>query len=114
MYTTQDHQIKVNKFEDKAMSLLKLYEKKNWDYSDSFAQSFQKWGLPMTCIRLGDKLNRLESFAQKKDIRVTDTSDSLKDTLADLAAYAIMTLIELDEMSEAKVSFTKLIEDRES
>lgn len=98
-YTEKQHQKKVNAFEDVTIALRKLYEAKNRDYNDSFGTSFEKWGLPMSCIRLGDKLNRLESFAQGKDMQVKD--ESVKDTLRDLANYAIMTLIEL-ELSESK------------
>ena len=93
-YTEKQHQQKVNTFEDITIGLRNLYEAKNRDYNDSFGQSFAKWGLPMSCIRLGDKLNRLESFAQGKDMQVKD--ESVKDTLRDLANYAIMTLIELE------------------
>lgn len=98
-YTEKQHQQKVNAFEDVTIALLNLFEAKNRDYNDSFGQSFAKWGLPMSCIRLGDKLNRLESFAQGKDMKVKD--ESVKDTLRDLANYAIMTLVEL-ELAEKK------------
>jgi hypothetical protein len=97
-YTEKDHQKKVNAFEDVTITLRNLYEAKNRDYNDSFGQSFDKWGLPMSCIRLGDKLNRLESFAQGKDMKVKD--ESVRDTLMDLANYAIMTLVELDLQSK--------------
>jgi hypothetical protein len=93
-YTEKEHQEKVNTFEDITIALRNLYEAKNRDYNDSFGQSFQKWGLPMSCIRLGDKLNRLESFALKKEIHVQD--EGVKDTLMDMANYAIMTLVELE------------------
>lgn len=93
-YTEKQHQQKVNAFEDVTINLRNLYDAKNRDYGDSFGQSFQKWGLPMSCIRLGDKLNRLESFAQKKDMQVDD--ESVEDTLMDMANYAIMTLVELN------------------
>ena len=92
-YTEKQHQIKVNAFEDVTISLRNLYDAKNRDYGDSFGQSFNKWGLPMSCIRLGDKLNRLESFAHNKNMQVTD--ESVEDTLMDLANYAIMTLVEM-------------------
>lgn len=93
-YTEKQHQQKVNAFEDVTINLRNLYDAKNRDYGDSFGQSFQKWGLPMSCIRLGDKLNRLESFAQKKDMQVGD--ESVEDTLMDMANYAIMTLVEMN------------------
>ena len=97
-YTEKKHLAKVNAFEDVAITLRNLYDAKNRDYNDSFGQSFQKWGLPMSCIRLGDKLNRLESFAQGKDMKVKD--EGVRDTLMDLANYAIMTLVELDLQSK--------------
>lgn len=97
-YTEKQHIQKVNAFEDVTITLRNLYEAKNRDYNDSFGQSFEKWGLPMSCIRLGDKLNRLESFAQGKDMKVKD--ESVRDTLMDLANYAIMTLVELNLQSK--------------
>ena len=69
-----------------------LYEAKNHDYGDSFGKSYVEWGLPMVCIRLDDKLNRLKSFAKGAKQLVSD--ESIDDTLMDLANYAIMTLIE--------------------
>lgn len=99
-YTEKDHQKKVNAFEDVTIVLRNLYDEKNRDYNDSFGKSFQKWGLPMSCIRLGDKLNRLESFAQQKEMLVHD--EIVVDTLRDLANYAIMTLVELELAEEYK------------
>ena len=73
--------------------LNKLYEAKNADYGDSFGKSYKEYGLTMSCIRLEDKLNRLKSLNFSKSARV---SESVEDTLMDLANYAIMTLIELE------------------
>ena len=97
-YTEKQHQKRVNTFEDITIELRNLYDAKNRDYGNSFGQSFEKWGLPMSCIRLGDKLNRLESFAKKKDMHVND--ESVEDTLRDLANYTIMTLIEIRMANE--------------
>ena len=73
--------------------LTDLYDRKNHDYGDSFAKSYQEWGLAMPCIRLDDKLNRLKSLA-KNSAQVQD--ESIRDTLLDLANYAIMTVIEME------------------
>lgn len=73
--------------------LTDLYTRKNHDYGDSFAKSYQEWGLAMPCIRLDDKLNRLKSLA-KNSAQVQD--ESIRDTLLDLANYAIMTVIEME------------------
>lgn len=92
-YTEKEHLKKVNAFEDVTIVLRKLYEAKNRDYGDSFGKSFAEWGLPMVCIRLADKLNRLSSFAKKQEMLVDD--ERVEDTLMDLANYAIMTLVEM-------------------
>ena len=99
-YTEQDHIAKVNAFEDVTIDLRNIYEAKNRDYGDSFSESFQEWGLPVACIRLGDKLNRLKSFAKNQEMLVTD--EKVEDTLRDLANYAIMTLMALEYSDKQK------------
>lgn len=73
--------------------LTALYRKKNHDYGDSFHITYEKWGLPMAAIRLSDKLQRFETLIRKES-EVKD--ESIRDTLIDLANYAILTVIELD------------------
>lgn len=88
--------LEANKIEKHKLiceKLNKLYEAKNADYGDSFGKSYKEYGLTMSCIRLEDKLNRLKSLNFSKSARV---SESVEDTLMDLANYAIMTLIELE------------------
>lgn len=70
-----------------------LYARKNADYGDSFGKSYHEYGLIMACIRLEDKLNRLKSLA-KQEARVKN--ETIGDTLADLANYAVMTLVEME------------------
>lgn len=79
--------------------LNKLYEKKNHDYGDSFHQTFVEEGLTMTRIRLGDKFSRFKTLSRltnsdSDEQQVTD--ESIRDTLMDLANYAIMTILEMD------------------
>ena len=93
MYTKEDHDKKVKEFVSICREMADLYAAKNWDYGDSFGKSFEEWGLPMSCIRLTDKLNRLISFGRGQDMKVND--ESIEDTLKDLATYSVMTLIEL-------------------
>lgn len=93
-YTEKQHQAKVNAFEDVTIALRNLYDAKNRDYGDSFGKSFQEWGMPMACIRLTDKINRLCALTKSGEQRVQD--ESIEDTLRDLANYSIMTLIELE------------------
>ena len=75
-----------------------LYAKKNHDYGDSFAQSFREEGMAMVRIRLGDKFNRLKALTRGGEQTVTD--ESIRDTLIDLANYAIMTVLEMEGEKE--------------
>lgn len=73
--------------------MYRLYVRKNHDYGNSFAIQFQKLGMASSIIRLSDKLSGLESL-HGKQAQVSD--ESIRDTLIDLANYAIMTVMELD------------------
>ena len=74
-----------------------LYDRKNHDYGDSFHQTFVEEGMAMARIRLGDKFNRFKTLSRGGDQKVND--ESIRDTLIDLANYAIMTVLEM-EVSE--------------
>lgn len=74
--------------------LNKLYEEKNHDYGDSFHQTFVEEGMAMPRIRLGDKLARFKTLTLAGNQQVKD--ESIRDTLLDLANYAIMTVLEID------------------
>lgn len=76
-----------------------LYVKKNRDYGDSFHQSFEEEGMAMPRIRLSDKLNRFKTLTKSDEQNVKD--ESIRDTLMDLANYALMTVMELDMQSKS-------------
>ncbi len=72
-----------------------LYVRKNHDYGDSFHKTFLEEGMAMSRIRLSDKLDRFKTLSKNPDsVKVTD--ESIRDTLIDLANYAIMTVVEID------------------
>lgn len=75
--------------------LTETYEKKNADYGNSFENSLDKHGLIAGIVRMDDKMSRLISLNSKKEQQVMD--ESLRDTLMDLANYAIMSVMWLDE-----------------
>lgn len=77
-----------------------LYARKNKDYGDSFHISFEEEGMAMARIRLGDKLNRFKTLTKNSGQEVKD--ESIRDTLIDLANYAIMTVMEIDRKAEGK------------
>lgn len=77
-------------FEEITTKMNELYQKKNHDYGSSFDKSCNEFGLISPVIRLSDKLNRLKSLLNK-DPQVA--SESIDDTLLDLANYSVMTLL---------------------
>lgn len=77
-----------------------LYTKKNADYGDSFHSTFIEEGMAMSRIRLGDKLSRFKNLTKGSTRKVSD--ESIRDTLLDLANYAIMTILEIDVISEGE------------
>lgn len=72
--------------------LTEIYRKKNHDYGDSFHASFEEFGLTMAAIRLDDKLRRFKNLIKTESL----VEESIRDTLMDLANYAIMTVMEID------------------
>ena len=73
------------------------YERKNADYGDSFAQSLDKHGLIAAIVRMDDKMNRVINLYKADERLVED--ESIRDTLLDLANYAIMSVMWLDAKS---------------
>ena len=93
---------KVQLHKDLCDELNALYEKKNHDYGDSFGKTFEEEGFAMSRIRLSDKLNRFKSLSKNAGQMVQD--ESIRDTLIDLANYALMTIIEMDLASDGITS----------
>ena len=85
---------KIEKHQKICSELNALYAKKNHDYGDSFHLSFKEEGMAMARIRLGDKLNRFKTLSRNGKQEVND--ESIRDTLIDLANYAIMTILEME------------------
>lgn len=86
---------KVARHMEICKALNALYERKNHDYGDSFHVTFLEEGMAMPRIRLDDKFSRFKTLSRQGDRKVND--ESIKDTLLDLANYAIMTVMEMDE-----------------
>ena len=85
--------------------MIALYERKNHDYGNSFSETYRKLGVISATTRMLDKMNRVVSLVTKEQQKVND--ESLRDTLIDLANYAVMTIMELDgEKPSAEESAT--------
>lgn len=74
-----------------------LYRRKNTDYGDSFHKTFLEEGLAMSRIRLSDKIERFKRLTKSGEQNVKD--ESVRDTLIDLANYAIMTIVEMERVN---------------
>lgn len=68
-----------------------LFRKKNQDYGDAFAT----YGTVGVLVRIGDKLQRLQSI-QKNGVALVE-DEKIRDTLIDLHNYAAMAVMLLDE-----------------
>ena len=90
--TRQEMRIsQYNKIRNEAFG---IFKKKNSDYGDAFAD----YGSVGVIVRMGDKIRRMSSITSNSITLVED--ECLRDTLMDLANYAVMGLILLDEKSE--------------
>ena len=77
---------------------LDLFEKKNKDYGDAFAN----FGTIGVLVRLSDKISRAVSISKSSVTLVKD--ESLRDTLIDLHNYAAMAIMLMDEKSDEELS----------
>lgn len=84
----------LSPFETITANMYETYKKKNHDYGNSFDQSLDKFGLIASVVRLGDKMNRIESLVNK-EAQVKD--ESIRDTIMDMANYCIMTAMWMDK-----------------
>ena len=80
----------ANQFKGITEEMLQTYIRKNHDYGDSFNKSLDKFGIIASVVRMNDKMERIESLMNKESL-VKD--ESIKDTLLDMANYAIMTVM---------------------
>ena len=99
----------LDKYKEIQEEALELFTKKNTDYGDGF----KNYGTIGVLVRMGDKINRLQSITNTS-VNLVKT-ESLRDTLIDLHNYAALAIICLDEkspyeiISEKKLSSSDLV-----
>ena len=94
---------KSERFYELLEEMKKTHNAKRHDYAsveDVFAnfRTCEMGGIPAwkgCCVRLGDKFSRIMGFAKKELLEVKD--ESIKDTLVDMANYALIALILYEE-----------------
>lgn len=82
-------------FERVTREMRGTWKAKNADYGSSFDDGIDRFGLVSAAVRISDKANRFASLADGKSAQVK--TESLRDTLMDLANYAVMTVMRLDQ-----------------
>ena len=75
-----------------------LFSKKNQDYGDAFANC----GPIGVLVRIGDKIQRLQSISSSGITLVQD--ERLRDSLIDLHNYAAMAIMLLDNPEASKIT----------
>lgn len=82
------------KFQLVTKELLNIFVAKNHDYGNAYSDLLNKYGLTAAAIHLEEKLNRFCTLMDNREKPQVD--ESLRDTLKDLANYAILTILWLD------------------
>lgn len=83
------------RFESITKIMSAIFKKKNHDYGNSFEESLNEEGLAASRIRMGDKWRRYKTLSKGEKAQVDN--ESIRDTLIDMANYAIMTVMWLDK-----------------
>ena len=86
---------KTEKFIAITKMMADIYERKNADYGDSFYVLFEKYGMTYALAHLEEKLNRINAITKNGEHKVKN--ESVLDSLLDMANYAILTYMEIDE-----------------
>tara|TARA_B100001057_G_scaffold424925_1_gene447987 strand:- start:76 stop:345 length:270 start_codon:yes stop_codon:yes gene_type:complete len=84
----------IERFENVQKEGLELFERKNKDYGNAFAD----YGPVGVLVRMGDKIRRLQSISNSGIQLVND--ESLRDTLIDLHNYSAMAILLMDDKSK--------------
>lgn len=84
---------KVQRFKQIVTEMADLYAMKNQNYGDSFGRLYKDLGPVAGLVPLHNKLDRATNLVRGDENKF----ESLEDTFKDLACYAIMNLIALEE-----------------
>lgn len=87
-------------FQELTTKMAETYAAKNHDYGNSFGETMSEFGVVAAAVRMSDKMSRIKSYAKKTHDEMMVKTESLEDTLLDLANYAIMTIVELKTIKQ--------------
>ena len=81
-------------FRDITNGMYDTFKAKNHDYGSSFSELFAECGMTYAYGHMAEKLKRVKSL-MSDEAKVN--GESMRDSLLDLANYAILTIMELDK-----------------
>lgn len=81
-------------FRDIVNGMYSTFKAKNHDYGNSFSELFAECGMTYAYGHMAEKLKRVKSL-MSDEAKVN--GESMRDSLLDLANYAILTIMELDK-----------------
>lgn len=84
----------ADRFKEITDKMFETFKAKNHDYGSSFSNLFKECGMTYAYGHMAEKLERVKSL-MKDEAKVK--GESMKDSLYDLANYAILTIMEIDK-----------------
>ena len=87
----------ADRFKEITDKMFETFKAKNHDYGSSFSNLFNECGMTYAYGHMAEKLERVKSL-MKDDAKVK--GESMKDSLYDLANYAILTIMEIEKGGE--------------
>ncbi len=89
----------VDRFKEITDKMFETFKAKNHDYGSSFSNLFKECGMTYAYGHMAEKLERVKSL-MKDEAKVN--GEGMKDSLLDLANYAILTVMEIDKNEKEK------------
>ena len=84
----------ADRFKEITDKMFETFKAKNHDYGSSFSNLFNECGMTYAYGHMAEKLERVKSL-MKDEAKVN--GESMRDSMLDLANYAILTIMELDK-----------------
>lgn len=105
---TENTDTRAKKLELLMNQNLELYKKKNADYGSSFAEVYKELGFESGLVQILHKVNRIKGIYKNGKAEVE--AESIRDSLIDLANYALMTVVEMELEEKREPSLIENIE----
>lgn len=112
IYNKKEYDREVRRFKELTAKMYETFKKKRNDYGPSTRETWEKYGPISMLVRMDDKMNRFKNLAMG-DTKQLVKDESVKDTLLDLANYALITILELEYIEAQNCAKSIVIGDVE-